>query len=89
MSLTSFYYLAITAIYILMSWSIYLPYRIGQLHFMTVANMAISAYFAALMTIHFSWPFWAVLAAGTLLGALLVSLNGSWDWLREWISVNM
>ncbi len=70
MTLTLFYYLAITAIYILMSWSVYLPYRIGQLHFMTVANMAISAYFSALMTIHFSWPFPLVLLAGTLLGAL-------------------
>ena len=71
MSLTAFYYLAITAIYILMSWSIYLPYRIGQLHFMTVANMAVSAYFAALMAINFAWPFWLVLIAGTLLGALI------------------
>lgn len=71
MSLTAFYYLAITAIYILMSWSIYIPYRIGQLHFMTVANMAVSAYFAALMAINFAWPFWLVLIAGTLLGALI------------------
>ena len=54
-----------------MSWSIYIPYRIGQLHFMTVANMAISAYFAALMAIHFTWPFWLVLIAGTALGALI------------------
>lgn len=71
MSLTLFYFLAITAIYILMSWSIYIPYRIGQLHFMTIANMAISAYFAALMAITFAWPFWLVLIAGTLLGALI------------------
>ena len=71
MSLTLFYYLAITAIYILMSWSIYLPYRVGQLHFMTVANMAVSAYFAALMAINFAWPFWLVLIAGTILGALI------------------
>ncbi len=71
MSLTLFYYLAITAIYILMSWSIYIPYRVGQLHFITVANMAISAYFAALMAINFAWPFWLVLVAGTLLGALI------------------
>ena len=71
MSLTLFYYLAITAIYILMSWSIYIPYRVGQLHFMTVANMAISSYFAALMAINFAWPFWLVLIAGTLLGALI------------------
>jgi len=39
-----FYYLAVAAIYILMSWSFYLPYRVVQLHFMTVANMEISAY---------------------------------------------
>ena len=71
MSLTLFYYLAITAIYILMSWSIYIPYRVGQLHFMTVANMAISAYFAALMALNFAWPFWLVLITGTLLGALI------------------
>ncbi|MDC7227083.1 MAG: branched-chain amino acid ABC transporter permease [Spirochaetales bacterium] len=71
MSLPLYYYLAITAIYILMSWSIYIPYRVGQLHFMTVANMAISSYFAALMAINFAWPFWLVLIVGTLLGALI------------------
>ncbi len=36
---------------------------------MTVANMAISAYFAALMAINFSWPFWLLLILGTILGA--------------------
>ena len=77
MSLPLFYYLAITAIYILMSWSIYIPYRVGQLHFMTVANMAVSAYFAALMAINFAWPFWLVLLTGTLLGALLGFLVSS------------
>lgn len=71
MSLPTYYYLAITAIYILMSWSIYLPYRMGQLHFMTVANMAISAYFAAYASIHWSWPFVLVLLVGTALGALI------------------
>lgn len=71
MSLPLYYFLAITAIYILVSWSIYIPYKIGQLHFMTVANMAISAYFAALMAINFAWPFWLVLIVGTFLGALI------------------
>ena len=66
-----YYFLAITAIYILMSWSIYLPYRMGQLHFMTVANMAISAYFAAYASIHWGWPFILVLIVGTGLGALI------------------
>ncbi len=71
MSLPLYYFLAITAIYILMSWSIYIPYRVGQLHFMTVANMAISAYFSALMAINFDWPFIVVFIVGTLLGALI------------------
>lgn len=71
MSLPLYYYLAITAIYILMSWSIYLPYRAGQLHFMTVANMAISAYFAAYASIHWNWPFILVLLTGIGLGALI------------------
>ncbi len=77
MSLPLYYYFAITAVYILMSWSIYIPYRMGQLHFMTVANMALSAYFSAFTAINFSWPFFLVLPAGILLGALtgfLVSL---------------
>jgi len=71
LSLTLFYFLGIAAIYILMSWAIYIPYRMGQLHFMTVANMAISAYFAAVATLSWGWPFWLVLIAGTLLGALI------------------
>jgi len=66
-----YYFLAITAIYILMSWSIYLPYRMGQLHFMTVANMAISAYFSAYASIHWGWPFILVLLVGIGLGALI------------------
>ncbi|PIE03953.1 MAG: branched-chain amino acid ABC transporter permease [Spirochaetales bacterium] len=70
MSLPLYYYLAITAVYILMSWSLYLPYRMGQLHFMTVANMAFSAYFAAFMSVNYSWPFWVLLPLGTLLAAL-------------------
>lgn len=71
MNLPLYYFLAITAIYILMSWAIYIPYRMGQLHFMAVANMALSAYFAALAAINWGWPFWLVLAAGTLMGGLI------------------
>lgn len=77
MSATIFNFLAITAIYILMSWSLYLPYRVGQLHFMTVANMTISGYFGAYAAMNWNWPFLLVFAAGILLSALvgfLVSL---------------
>jgi branched-chain amino acid transport system permease protein len=66
-----FYYLAVAAIYILMSWSFYLPYRVGQLHFMAVANMEISAYIAAILAIKLGFPFWLVLVIGTLIGAAL------------------
>ena len=71
-----FYFLAITAIYILVSWAIYLPYRVGQLHFMTVANMAISAYFAAVAVQQWHWPFIAVLISAVAVGFLLGFLVG-------------
>ena len=77
MPLSLYYFLAITAIYILMSWSLYIPYRMGQLHFMPVANMALSAYFAAIAAINWGWPFWLVLIGGIAVGSLtgwLVSL---------------
>ncbi len=54
-----------------MSWSFYLPYRIGQLHFLTVANMTISGYFAGFMALTFNWPFGVVLVLGILIGALV------------------
>jgi branched-chain amino acid transport system permease protein len=80
-----FYYLCFTAIFLLASWAIYLPYRMGQLHFLAVANMVISAYFGAIFSgavvsgsqgeisaassLHWSFP--AVLLAATLLGGLI------------------
>ena len=47
MPLPLYYFLSITAVNILMSWALYLPYRVAHLHFITVANMAISGYTAA------------------------------------------
>ncbi|WP_100217115.1 branched-chain amino acid ABC transporter permease [Treponema primitia] len=80
-----FYYLSFTAIFLLASWAIYLPYRMGQLHFLAVANMVISAYFGALLSgavvsgsqgeasaaIGLHWPFPAVLLAAALLSGLI------------------
>lgn len=71
MSLSLFYFLAVAAINILMSWSLYLPYRAQQLHFMTVANMTISAYLGAYAALHWGWPFALILVVGTLVGALI------------------
>jgi len=71
MPLSIFYFLAIAGINILMSWSLYLPYRVQQLHFMTVANMTISGYIGAYAALTWGWPFAAVLILGIFLGALV------------------
>lgn len=71
MSLPLYYFLAITAVYILMTWAIYLPYRVAHLHFMVVANMAIGGYFGGYAAINWHWPFLAVFASGFLIGALI------------------
>jgi branched-chain amino acid transport system permease protein len=77
MSLALYYFLAISAIYILMSWGLYLPYRVAHLHFLTVANMLISGYLAGFLVQNLGFPFWVALilgfAAGGVLG-FLVSL---------------
>jgi branched-chain amino acid transport system permease protein len=66
-----YYFLTITAVNLLMSWALYLPYRMGHLHFIVVANMAISGYTAAFMVLSLQLPFWLALLAGFLLGALV------------------
>lgn len=71
MSLSLYYFLAITAVYILMTWALYLPYRVAHLHFMVVANMAISGYFGGYAAINWNWPFLAVFITGFLIGALV------------------
>lgn len=71
MSLPLYYFLTITAVNILMSWALYMPYRMGHLHFIVVANMAISGYTAAFMVLSLQLPFGLALLAGFLLGALV------------------
>lgn len=71
MSLPLYYYLAITSIYILMTWALYLPYRVTHLHFMVVANMAISGYFGGYAATEWGWPFGLALFVGIGIGALL------------------
>jgi len=71
LSLPMYYFLATAAVYILMSWSFYLPYRVGQLHFMTVANMTISGYFGAVAALYWNWPFALIFIAGIAIGALI------------------
>jgi branched-chain amino acid transport system permease protein len=72
-----YYFLSITAVNILLSWALYLPYRVAHLHFITVANMAISGYTAAWLVMSLNVPFaWALLAGFALGGIVgwLVSL---------------
>jgi len=71
MSLALYYFLSITAIYILMSWGLYLPYRVAHLHFLTVANMLISGYLAGYMVQSLGLPFVVALLAGFVAGGLL------------------
>jgi branched-chain amino acid transport system permease protein len=70
-SLPLYYYLSITAVNILMSWALYLPYRMAHLHFITVANMAISGYTAGYLVMALHVPFGLALAIGFLLGGLI------------------
>ena len=77
MSLATYYFLAISAIYILMSWGLYLPYRLAHLHFLTVANMLISGYLAGFVVQNLGLPFAVGLIAGFAAGGVvgyLVSL---------------
>ena len=71
MSLPLYYYLAITAINLLMSWALYVPYRMAHLHFITVANMAISGYTAGYLVMALHVPFGVALFVGFLLGGLI------------------
>jgi branched-chain amino acid transport system permease protein len=66
-----YYFLSITAVNVLLSWALYLPYRVGHLHFITVANMAISGYAAAWLVMSLHVPFGVALLAGFVLGALI------------------
>lgn len=71
MPLPLYYFLAITAINILMSWALYLPYRVAHLHFLTVANMAISGYLSGWLVQGMGVSFWAALPLGFAAGGLI------------------
>jgi branched-chain amino acid transport system permease protein len=71
MSLPLYYFLTVTAINILMSWALYLPYRVAHLHFLTVANMAVSGYLSGWLVQGLGFSFWAALPIGLLAGGLL------------------
>lgn len=71
MSEVLYYFLGFTAIYILMGWALYLPYRVGQLHFLIVACMAVTAYFGGFAAREWGWPFVLLLLVGISIGAII------------------
>jgi len=70
MPLSLYYFLSITAVNILMSWALYVPYRVTQLHFITIANMMISGYLAGYLVLHAHVPFIWALLIGFAVGVL-------------------
>jgi len=66
-----YYFLSFTAVNVLISWALYLPYRVTHLHFITVANMAISGYAAAYLVMTLHVPFGWALVVGFALGGLI------------------
>lgn len=66
-----YYFLSITAVNILMTWAIYLPYRVAHLHFITIANMAISGYLAGYLVKSLHLPFFWALLIGFAVGGLI------------------
>ena len=71
MSEILYYFLGFTAIYILMGWALYLPYRVGQLHFLIVACMAVTAYFGGFAAREWGLPFVLILIGGIFIGAMI------------------
>jgi len=71
MPLPLYYFLSISAVNLLMSWGLYLPYRVAHLHFLTIANMAISGYAAGFLVLTLKVPFVWALLAGFALGFLV------------------
>jgi len=58
------YFFEFSAIYILLAWAIYLPFRANQPYFGPFYSMALGAYFAAYTSVHLGWPLWLILILG-------------------------
>jgi len=66
-----YYFLGFSAIYILMGWALYLPYRVGQLNYLIVACMAITAYFGGFAAREWNWPFPVILIIGIMISTII------------------
>lgn len=71
MSTTLIYFLGFSMIYILLTWALYLAYRVSHLHFLIVAIMAMTAYFSGVATVKWGWSIYIVLISGIIIGGLI------------------
>lgn len=74
MSLTLWAFLQMTAIYVLLSWALYLPFKAGQFYNGPIYSMAIGAYTASMLTTRLGWPLGAALVAAMLSAILFAFL---------------
>jgi branched-chain amino acid transport system permease protein len=65
------YYLQFVAVFILLTWALYIPFRAGLLYNGCVYCMAIGGYFAAFAMRDLGWPFGLALLAAMVVGGLL------------------
>lgn len=74
MSSSLHYFLQFVAIFILLSWSIYVNYRNGQLNMGCIYTMCIGAYFSVYACLQWGWPIWLAALVAVLVGTLFAFL---------------
>ena len=71
MSTTLLYFLGYSMVYILLTWALYLAYRVSHLHFLIVAIMAVTSYFSGIATVKWGWSIYLALIVGIILGGFI------------------
>ena len=73
MTLFQLYFLQFSAIYIILAWAMYLPFRANQPYFGPFYSMALGAYFTAFTSVNWGWPVWLILITAVIF-VVIVSL---------------
>ena len=63
-------YINFIAVYLILAWAIYFPFRAGQFFNGPVYSMAIGAYFSAYVVRDLQWPFLLAMLGAAVLGAI-------------------
>lgn len=71
MSSSLYYFLEYTAIFILLGWAIYIVFRAGQIYNGVIFTMIVGAYFTAIVTTKWGWPFFLALIGSIGCGAII------------------